>query len=140
MENIIFRYFLKNYDISLTPELPLINGGRADLGIAIKDCETHLIEMIIVEIKQSWRDMYSGYGLNFIGSSNYLAVPSDLLGFAVSYLQHNMYKYVGVLEVCNNGYVRRIIEPEVYSKSPYFKYGYILSHLTPYHLRTKEVI
>ena len=41
-------------------------------------------DSLIIEIKQSISDFYSDCGLNFIGLSNYIAVPSDFVDFVIS--------------------------------------------------------
>ena len=40
-----------------------------------------------MEIKQSAIDLKSKYGHNFVGTSNYLAVPTELVGEALLYLR-----------------------------------------------------
>lgn len=57
-------------------------GHKTDITVVMKNRKKQ--DSLIIEIKQSISDFYSGCGLNFIGLSNYIAVSSDLEGFAIS--------------------------------------------------------
>lgn len=57
-------------------------GHKTDITVVMENRKKQ--DSLIIEIKQSISDFYSGCGLNFIGLSNYIAVSSDLEGFAIS--------------------------------------------------------
>ena len=87
MEDVIIQYFKKDFRIDLKQEVHVSTGIVDLLGIAPED-EYDAPDVIAIEIKQASTDFYSGHGLNFVGSSNYIAVPSELVGFAI--IQKNM--------------------------------------------------
>lgn len=126
MENIIYKYFADQYNILLEHEHRLQNG-------CIPDFYKEIIEngkkqdSLIIEIKQSISDFYSGFGLNFIGSSNYIAVPSDLVGFTINFIETDKKNQtnVGIIEVTATGLVRIVRYP---------RWGFF----TPYHLLQKR--
>lgn len=138
MENCIYDYFIDEYGIELTKEPHLDETGRYGIPDFIKIIKTdkRIEDIIIVEIKQSTSDFYSGHGLNFVGTSNYLAVPSELVGFAIVFLRKVNCQSVGVIEVTDKGLVRTVVYP-MSMRSPYlvdrFKSPIGLL-LTPYHL------
>lgn len=137
MENSIFNYFKNMYDIELLPEQP-VRTGIVDFFKIIKN-ENKILDCITIEIKQSAQDFYSGHGLNFVGISNYVAVPSELVGFAIEFLREN-YSYgneIGVLEVDEKGLVRTVIYPHRYHDNDYIDTLYSW-HLTPYHLKYEK--
>lgn len=124
MENALYQYFLNSYSVELESEIQLSNGGRADLYANVKDSKGVVQDTIIVEIKQSVSDFYSGCGLNFIAKSNYLAVPSELVGSAIVFLRDVLRSpFTGVIEVTDKGLVRTVMYP----RNRY-------SNFTPYHL------
>ena len=124
MENAVQRFFEKKYEIEMSPEVRLYNGGYADLCGWIKDKNDEIRDFIVVEIKQSHNDFYSGYGLNFVGMSNYIAVPPELVGFSIEFLREEGFGFVGVLEVDSRCFVREVIRPETNPDSDYTKARY----------------
>ena len=105
MTNIIQNKIFSKTNIFLKREFVIPNTKkRADLGANIAWFDNK--GMMIVEIKNSTRDFHSGYGMNFVGLINFLAVPSDLVGYAIRYLRENNLCKTGVIEVTwNNAYV-----------------------------------
>lgn len=130
MENAIFNYFKNNYGIELEPESP-VSTGIADFYKLIRNNE-RILDCIIVEIKQSANDFYSRHGLNFVGVSNYIAVPSELVGFAIEFLRENYGNEIGVLEVNDKGNVRTVIYPSSKYDNDYMRIINIF--IPPYHL------
>ena len=124
MENSVQHYFMKEYGLELESEVFVGSGRRADLACGYtKDSDKSIWEdVVIVEIKQAIADFYTGYGQNFIGISNYLAVPPELVGFAIEYLRNEGKSYVGVLEVSDNGLIREVIYPSYFTDSPFATY------------------
>ena len=112
MEKHISKHFRNKYHIHLCHE-EMIDGVIPDFSAYLVWKNTkEIADVIIVEVKQDIQDFYSKNGKNFIGSSNYIAVPTELVGFAIKFLRKNKYYYVGVLEVCKSGYVREVIYPQ----------------------------
>jgi hypothetical protein len=105
----------------------LINrkGHKTDRTVVIENGKKQ--DSLIIEIKQSISDFYSGCGLNFIGLSNYMAVPSDLDGFAINFIETDKKNQtnVGIIEVTATGLVRIVRYP---------RWGFF----TPYHLLQKR--
>lgn len=120
MENVLFDYFYSNYSIFLELE-KRVSSGVADMMGFICDNNKRIIDAIVIEIKQSAQDFYSGHGLNFVGSSNYIAVPSELVGFAIEFLRKEKLTYVGVLEVTDKGSARTVIYPNFCKNNDYIK-------------------
>ncbi len=138
MENAVHDYFKKTYGMELDNEVP-VPGGVADLYGELYNNDG-LEEVVIVEIKQSAADFFSGHGLNFVGTSNYIAVPSELVGFTIEFLRN--YKFassyiVGVLEVTDTAFVRTVTYPN-YNRNNVFKPDTkCVCFETPYHLLQK---
>lgn len=107
MEKAVSTYFEKEYGIHLESEVKVRHGLVDFLG-ALYDEEGKAKDVIAVEIKQSIPDFYTNCGLNFVGSSNYLAVPAELVGYAVTFLREHDRNDVGVLEINTNGKVKTI--------------------------------
>lgn len=126
MENIIYKYFADQYNILLEHEYHLQNGCIPDFYTEIIENEKKQ-DSLIIEIKQSISDFYSGCGPNFIGLSNYIAVPSDLVGFAINFIETDKKNQanVGIIEVTATGLVRIVRYP---------RWGFF----TPYHLLQKR--
>ncbi len=135
MENAISDYFSQYIGVKLNPEIQVSTGIVDFLGFI--DGIDKVLDVIAIEIKQAVTDFYSGHGLNFVGSSNYLAVPSELVGFSIEFLRKNELDYVGVLEVTPNALVRLVIEPRMYRHNDYIDIKFPASILTPVHLREK---
>ena len=135
MENSIFDYFKKEYNIELKHEYKL-STGSADFFTLVKEGDK-IRDAIVVEIKQSASDFYSGCGLNFVGASNYIAVPSELVGFTIEFLrEHIMFgNYIGVLEVTDTGMVRTVTFP-IEKKNEWVEKRFIC--IPPYHLLRKD--
>lgn len=139
IEDAVSEYFMKQYQIALKREQPARKRGlprtteRADLmGLFEEDGE--VVDIIIVEIKQSIEDFFTGYGINFCGTSNYLAVPSELVGFGVVFLRTHGYDDVGVLEVTDNFNVRTVLYPRVNTINEYRKVSIIEALCEPMHV------
>ena len=113
MEHAVPRFIEKKYELEMSPEVRLYNGGYADLCGWIKDKNDEIRDFIVVEIKQSHNDFYSGYGLNFVGMSNYIAVPPELVGFSIEFLREEGFGFVGVLEVDSRCFVREVIQIQI---------------------------
>ncbi len=131
MENLVEKYFLDEYGITLTREKK-IGKGRADLSASIDDNK----DVIVCEIKQSINDFYSGNGLNLSGISNYIAVPSDLVGFCIWFSKDTLNRTdIGVIEVTDSGTVRTVIYPNPYTGNEFRKIGLIEAQQSPWHIR-----
>lgn len=140
MENSIERFFLKQYGVKLFSEVTVEGHKRADLVGWALDENTGEEDFIVIEIKQNREDFYTGYGLNFVGISNYLAVPTELVGYAIVFLREMEEKpFVGVLEVDACGLVRDVIHPKINVESPHLKARdkHIYACLTCLHLQRK---
>ena len=131
MENIILDFFLSNFKIELKPEY------RVSTGIADFFGQIHN-DYIILELKQSINDFYSGHGLNFVGTSNYMVVPSELVGFAITFLRKENLNYVGVIEITEKGTARIITYPSIYSDNEFIYKRFPSTMFEPYHLRGYE--
>ncbi|MDO4177388.1 MAG: hypothetical protein Q4D99_07980 [Bacillota bacterium] len=114
MENAVHNHFSKKYGIDLRAEQSLPNGKIPDFSGTFFDGKDTPVETIVVEIKQDAPDFFSGCGLNFEADCNYLAVPTELVGFAIAFLREEFpldaYK-VGILEVTNTAEVREVLYP-----------------------------
>ena len=122
MENTVHKYFIDKYGVELKHEYHMKNGNIPDFYREVT-VDGKKQDSIIVEIKQTASDFYSGHGLNFTGMSNYIAVPTNLIGLAVDFLKDNFpYRQdIGILEITDSGLVRTTRYP---------KWGFF----TPYHL------
>ncbi len=138
MENAIFTYFEQTFGIKLNPERS-VSSGIVDMIGFIKD-GTYIRDAIAIEIKQAATDFYSGHGLNFVGSSNYIAVPSELVGFTIEFLRDNNLDYVGVLEVTSNAMVRLVTYPRMKRDNDYVFVRFPQSVFTAPHLRKNMFI
>lgn len=136
MENCIYDYFHKEYGIDLETEVKLPDRTVPDFMQIIENNKKY-VDIIVVEVKQAATDFYTGHGLNFVGSSNYLAVPSELVGFAIEFLRNNEKDYVGVIEVTDKGLVRTVTYPRTVQCEYMDKFTPVKYFLTPYHLREK---
>ncbi len=139
MENIVSTWFENMFSIELIPEYPVETGGVADFFGIVGDAKSPE-DVIIVELKQSAQDFYSGHGLNFVGSSNYLAVPSELVGFAIEFLRDEDMEHVGVLEVTNDAFVRLVTYPRPYRENIYINIGFPNEMFDPVHMRNNNKI
>lgn len=136
MENAISNYFNHTYNVHMKTE-KIVSTGVADMLGTITEND-NIIDVIIVEIKQQTQDFYSGHGLNFVGSSNYLAVPSELVGFAIEFLRNEKLDFVGVLEVTEKALVRNVIYPKFNSSNEFFPLSPVAVFFSPPHLREKK--
>ncbi len=134
MENAISTWFEKAFSIELLPEHRVKTGGIADF-LGFMGDEKSPQEVIIVEIKQIAQDFYSGHGLNFVGTSNYLAVPSELVGVAIEFLRDDQMDYVGVLEVTDDAFVRLVTYPRLLRPNAYIGIYPLQVLCTPPHMR-----
>ena len=143
MEKAIQKYFLGKYGITLKSEYRQPTYGRhsyiIDLfGIVYVKGTTDLEDAIAIEIKQSVNDFYSGHGLNFVGSSNYLAVPSELVGFGIEFLRENNLGEVGVIEVTNHALVRTVLYPSTKVNNDFVYMEKVNCLFTPFHLKQRK--
>lgn len=122
MENAVHKYFIDKYGVELKHEYHMKNGNIPDFYREVT-VDGKKQDSIIVEIKQTASDFYLGHGLNFIRMSNYIAVSTNLIGFAVEFLKDNFpYRQdIGILEITDSELVRTIRYPQ---------WGFF----TPYHL------
>ena len=134
MENVLKCYFEKNIGVNLEHEVA-VRSGIADFVGYIRDNDGELIEVIVIEIKQAASDFFSGHGLNFVGTSNYLAVPSELVGFCIEFLRIENLSHVGCIEVTDDGFVRIVTFPCLNKDNDYIKLKGIEQIFKPYHLR-----
>lgn len=134
MENAVYDYFKQEYDVELKHEYRL-SSGIADFFTLVEN-NGKIRDAIVVEIKQSAEDFYTGCGLNFVGASNYIAVPSELVGFAIVFLREHIANgnCVGVLEVTNTGMIRNVKFP-IKQKNAWVKASFTCA--LPYHLLRK---
>ena len=139
IENAISKWFKDVFSVSLSPEYRLKTGGVADF-FGVVGVSKYPDDVIIVEIKQSAQDFYSGHGLNFIGSSNYLAVPSELVGFAIEFLRDENMDYVGVLEVTKDAFVRLVTYPRIYKNNAFINFRFPDAFFDPAHMRNNRTI
>lgn len=107
------------------------------MGLFEEDGE--VVDIIIVEIKQSMEDFFTGCGINFCGTSNYLAVPSELVGFGIIFLRTNGYADVGVLEVTDSYDVRTVLYPTVNTINEYRNVSIIDALVEPTHVLTRAL-
>lgn len=136
MENAVYDYFKSYLRINLKPEVP-VSSGIADFVGHTEDKRDY----VVIEIKQSAADFYSGCGLNFVGSSNYIAVPSELVGFTIVFLRDNNYSNIGVLEITDAGTVRIVAYPHIQRENDFlnrYQFGPAAFFFTPPHLRILE--
>lgn len=134
MENAIYDYFKKEHDVELLHERKISTGVIPDFCAQLK-IGNEVVDVIIVEIKQAATDFYSGCGLNFVGSSNYLAVPTELVGFAIEFIRNHLFNEIGVLEVTKTGMVRTVIYPK--EKESHYTSCHLPGWWLPYHLDTR---
>lgn len=133
MKNVLKTFFKNQYDIDMEPEQS-VSTGRADMLGFVKDGD-RIKDAIVVEIKQMAQDFYTGYGMNFRGTRNYLAVPSELVGFAIEFLRNNEKPDVGVLEVTDKGTVRTVLFPTNKRDNDYVRLQWPAPLFSPVHLR-----
>lgn len=147
MEKAIQKYFLEKYDIALVSEFRNATYGRHSYIIDLFGLATFpkgsakpddLKDAIAIEIKQSVNDFYSGHGLNFVGSSNYLAVPSELVGFGIEFLRENKLGNVGVIEVTNKALVRTVLYPQTKVDNDFIWIEKVCCVFTPFHLNQRK--
>lgn len=55
-----------------------------------------------IELKQLISDFKTGCGQNYTFDINYLCVPSELVGYALRYMERNCPPYVGLIEYCDS--------------------------------------
>lgn len=139
MEDAVSEYFIEQYQIALKREQPARKRGlprtteSADM-MGIIEENGEVTDVIVVEIKQSMGDFFTGCGLNFCGVSNYLAVPSELVGFGIIFLRTHGYDDVGVLEITDNFNVRTVLYPRVNTINEYRKVSIIEALCEPMHV------
>lgn len=139
MEDAVSEYFMEQYQIALKREQPARKRGlprtteSADM-MGIIEENGEVTDVIVVEIKQSMGDFFTGCGLNFCGVSNYLAVPSELVGFGIIFLRTHGYDDVGVLEITDNFNVRTVLYPRVNTINEYRKVSIIEALCEPMHV------
>ena len=105
----LIDFFNEKFNMELTEEYP-VSTGIADLAGIWHDAKGEARDAIIVEIKQSASDLRSNHGHNFVGTSNYLAVPTELVGEALLYLRDDCKDMrTGVIEI-TKGYRIRIVK------------------------------
>ena len=103
LETIMSEYsIIRMFDDSefeLYQEYILRNGKRPDFcGFCYRD-DGEIKDVLMIELKVSKDDFWSGCGLNFIGTINYLAVPEDIEDFAYRFLENNNKSYVGIISI-----------------------------------------
>ena len=59
-----------------------------------------------IELKQHMNDFKTGCGQNYTFDINYLCVPSELVGYALRYMESNCPPYVGLIEYCDSAQYR----------------------------------
>lgn len=144
MEDAVSEYFMEQYQIALKREQPARKRGlprtteSADM-MGIIEENGEVTDVIVVEIKQSMGDFFTGCGLNFCGVSNYLAVPSELVGFGIIFLRTNDYADVGVLEVTDSYDVRTVLYPTVNTINEYRNVSIIDVQVEPTHVLTRAL-
>ena len=110
IENSIIRRFEENKtketSVFLSREVKVSTYNRCDLaGYEVHKGKVMENDSIGIEVKISKADFLSGYGTNFCFNWNYVAVPPELVGYALRRLRSLNFDYVGILECCNNGHV-----------------------------------
>ena len=110
MTTLLLNHFNNWFDdisyVKLKEEVMCNTGQcRCDLaGFEYRNNEAYA--SIGIEIKQSASDFHSGCGLNFVFDVNYLCVPSELVGYAMMYLEENDLYDVGIIEYRYTRYTR----------------------------------
>ena len=98
-EEHLISFFKENFNLELTPE-KRVSTGIADLAGTWYNEKGEPRDEVIIEIKQSYSDLRSDHGHNFVGTSNYLAVPTELVGEALLYLRDSCNDYyTGIIEI-----------------------------------------
>lgn len=141
LESALLGFFKDVFNIKMSREYSLPNGGRADLAGVWYDKNGNARDVVVVEIKQSAIDLKSKYGHNFVGTSNYLAVPTELVGEALLYLRDCCGDFrTGVIEITDKWKPRivkypmyeynNVVQDEIGDKIMYGEYaGYYTPHI-----------
>ena len=98
-----FRDPETGYYCDLNSEVPCgINGKkRCDVaGYEYHNSKRH--NSIGIELKQHMNDFKTGCGQNYTFDINYLCVPSELVGYALRYMESNCPDWVGLIEYCDS--------------------------------------
>lgn len=112
-EEHLISFFKENFNLELTPE-KRVSTGIADLAGTWYNEKGEPRDEVIVEIKQSYSDLRSDHGHNFVGTSNYLAVPTELVGEALLYLRDARHDYsTGIIEITRGLRIRIVKYPFV---------------------------
>ena len=115
-EEHLISFFRENFNLELTPEKK-VSTGIADLAGTWYNEKGDPRDEVVVEIKQSYADLRSKHGHNFVGTSNYLAVPTELVGEALLYLRDTCNDLsTGVIEITKGLRIRIV-------KYPFVEYG-----------------
>lgn len=140
----ISKYFLEKFNIKLLEEFK-VSTGIADLAGTWYDEKGEARDVVIVEIKQSAADLKFHHGHNFVGTSNYLAVPTELVGETLLYLRDVCDDYnTGVIKVTKGSRVRIVKYPRVEYHSMYpdlvnrICHGEYAGNFTPHIYKTVE--
>lgn len=106
-------FFKENFNLELTPEKK-VSTGVADLAGTWYNEKGEPRDEVVIEVKQSYSDLRSDHGHNFVGTSNYLAVPTELVGEALLYLRDVCKDYsTGVIEITKGLRIRIVKYPTV---------------------------
>lgn len=112
-EEHLISFFKENFNLELTPE-KRVSTGIADLAGTWYNEKGEPRDEVIIEIKQSYSDLRSDHGHNFVGTSNYLAVPTELVGEALLYLRDSCNDYsTGIIEITRGLRIRIVKYPFV---------------------------
>lgn len=112
MESTLCSFFKENFNIDMHRECRLPTGGIADLVGAWFGQKGTVEDFVFIEIKQSKQDLKYGHGHNFVGTSNYIAVPTELVGEALLYLRDTCKDFrTGVIEVTKSWKTRIVKYP-----------------------------
>lgn len=103
----------ENYHLELLEEVPCGEDDRCRCDLAGVLYQASIPDATIgIEVKISETDFNSNCGLNFEFDYNYVAVPSELVGFAIRELREKQRQYVGILEITDNGQLYFVIDAE----------------------------
>lgn len=113
MEATLIEWFKENFNMDMKTEYRLSTGGIVDLaGVWYDPRRSDIKDIIFVEIKQSKQDLKYGHGKNFVGLSNYLAVPTELVGEALVWLRDTCDDWrTGVIEITKSWKTRIVKYP-----------------------------
>lgn len=112
-EDHLISFFKENFNLEMVPETK-VSTGIADLAGIWYNEKGEPRDEVVIEIKQSYSDLRSKHGHNFVGTSNYLAVPTELVGEALLYLRDTCRDYsTGVIEITKGLRIRIVKYPSV---------------------------